>query len=184
MSNGRLPPAPPRPPIPASVSESCPPDTFTTIRKALLAMRPAPARDDTRPQSVAAASKFDGRAVTYGPATQETIDGALRHLDWVEAAVADGDAKAAAERAIELTYLLLQLESDSVAKPILAGFGTMQSPGRPRTVTDAQIVAELDMQHELHPEWGITALREAAGESLGISSKQIYRRTKHDPRLT
>lgn len=65
---------------------------------------------------------------------------------------------------------------------IFAGLGTMQSPGRTKTVTDKSITEELDRQHGLHPNWGITALRDEVGRIVGLSGKQIYRRTRYDPR--
>jgi hypothetical protein len=153
---GRLPPAPARAPIGVAVSEGRPLPPLARIREALDALSPTDAAPTDKPQSVATGSPFSGRAVTYGRTTEALIDAALRHLTWVEQAIAEQDAQAAADRALALAALLAELDASSILKPLLTGRNKIEQFERdlaPDVVaTNAKYDQWRTWQAELHEE--------------------------------
>lgn len=191
MAKGRLPPAPPADPLPASRVEVQP---ASDVRDKLLALadeldrqsgKPPPARsttvkgEDSKTFYMASRS---GGATRISEDAREAAEAASVHCRAAVASIESGDAAAVAVAMWDLSESLMHTELAGLVKPLLAGLGTMKNSGR-KAAHDAQAIEqELDRQQKLHPRWGVTALREAAGKHLNLTERQIRRITKYDPR--
>lgn len=156
------------------------PGKLAAIRAFLKSITPKRVRTDGTPSRVCVAS-YDGRAITFGPATEATIRAASRTLDQVEKAIAGGRASEAAESALELSQLLYQLQSDNVTKPLLAGLATMRGgvKGSAKTNRDhkrpTRTQAEAKVaKRQQQPDIGKTKAKELAAADLGIGKSTLY----------
>lgn len=148
------------------------------------------AREETRKsdEGVIVMTWGDGSTATFPADARASAKTGAKQCRDALAAIETGDPVATASAMYELIRSFMGTRLAGLVKPVRAGMGTMKNSGRKADHDAAEIEQELDRQYRLHPNWGIQALREAAGEKLGsgekrpLGERQIRRITKYDPR--